>query len=120
MNEIMKQYLGAVIFSVGYIMAYALYRYNLLETAIPAILVLVGVGVILSFMRRSLGSIESSMPPKKKKKTKPNDKCPCGSGEKYKKCCKIREDQEESFAPRIVIRGHNGSSKIVSYTNRQR
>jgi uncharacterized protein YchJ len=25
--------------------------------------------------------------PKKTKKTKPNAKCPCGSGKKYKKCC---------------------------------
>ena len=28
------------------------------------------------------------MPPKK---TKPNEKCPCGSGKKHKKCCMIAE-----------------------------
>ena len=28
---------------------------------------------------------------KKAKKTKPNAKCPCGSGKKYKKCCRNKE-----------------------------
>ena len=85
------EYLGAVITGVGYIVAHALYRYNHLGTAI-LVLVLVGIGVILSFMRRRLGSIESSMPPPKKKKTKPNEKCPCGSGKKHKKCCMVALD----------------------------
>ena len=30
-----------------------------------------------------------TMPPKQTKKRKPNDKCPCRSGKKYKTCCMI-------------------------------
>ena len=28
----------------------------------------------------------------KKKKVGPNDPCPCGSGKKYKKCCKLKDE----------------------------
>ena len=31
------------------------------------------------------------LPKKTKKKIKPNEKCPCGSGRKYKKCCKNKK-----------------------------
>ena len=30
---------------------------------------------------------------KKTKKIKPNAKCPCGSGKKYKKCCRLKEEK---------------------------
>jgi len=31
----------------------------------------------------------------KKKKVKPNDQCPCGSGKKFKKCCAAKQAVEE-------------------------
>ena len=31
-------------------------------------------------------------------KTKPNDKCPCGSGKKYKKCCFKNKKVEKKHA----------------------
>ena len=38
------------------------------------------------------GKMQSSNENKKKpRKTKPNEKCPCGSGKKYKKCCGSRK-----------------------------
>ena len=30
-------------------------------------------------------------PTPKKKKIKPNDRCPCNSGKKYKKCCRDKD-----------------------------
>ena len=32
-------------------------------------------------------------PVRKTNKVSPNDPCPCGSGKKYKKCCKLKEEQ---------------------------
>lgn len=29
------------------------------------------------------------------KKLKPNDKCHCGSAQKYKKCCQAKDEEEE-------------------------
>lgn len=34
------------------------------------------------------GMSDNSSVPKKTKKVKPNEPCPCGSGKKYKKCCR--------------------------------
>ncbi len=36
----------------------------------------------------ALGKVEKRQPVKKEKTPGPNDPCPCGSGEKYKRCCK--------------------------------
>ena len=33
------------------------------------------------------GSLDQKQQPKKSTKIKPNEKCPCNSGKKYKKCC---------------------------------
>jgi len=93
MNGMMKEYLGAVITGVPYIVADTLYN-NQLGTTI--LVLVVGIGVIFDFMNnidtstlcRRVGSIESIIPPKKKK-TKSNEKCPCGSGEKHKRCCMV-------------------------------
>ena len=101
MNGMMKEYLGAVITGVPYIVADTLYNNQLGTT----ILVLVVIGVIFDFMdnidtstllRRRVGSIESIMPPKKKK-TKSNEKCPCGSGEKHKRCCMVAGKRASSM-----------------------
>lgn len=37
----------------------------------------------------------------KKKKTKRNEPCPCGSGKKYKKCCLHKEEQEKFEEKRL-------------------
>ena len=52
-------------------------------------------------------------------KIRPNDPCPCGSGKKYKKCCRGKEDFSDNigslfdfpqyFAP------HNSINKTYSY-----
>jgi hypothetical protein len=39
-----------------------------------------------------MNSGEKKVPKKNVKKIKPNDKCPCDSGKKYKKCCKAKDD----------------------------
>ena len=38
------------------------------------------------FKQRLIDTIEE-----KQKKTKPNEPCPCGSGKKYKKCCRPKD-----------------------------
>ena len=51
---------------------------------------------ILSTVQRAIPDCEKALAAPKtargggrrKKKTKPNAKCPCGSGKKYKKCCR--------------------------------
>ena len=58
--------------------------------------------------RRRLGSIESIMPPKKK--TKPNDKCHCGSGKKHKKCCMVAG----KIASSVVFTNNNKAMGRIS------
>ena len=117
MNEMMKNHLGTVIHGVGSIVVYALYLNKLLVTAL--LVLAVGIGVILdtfqidksTLLRRRVGSIESSMPPKKK--TKPNEKCPCGSGKKHKKCCMVAGKRASS----VVATASSGSPPSAAITN---
>ncbi len=37
------------------------------------------------------GKPENIIPIRRKRKIKPNDPCPCGSGKKYKKCCGLKD-----------------------------
>ncbi len=38
------------------------------------------------------GTVSTNRTVTKKKKVGPNDPCPCGSGKKYKKCCKLKDE----------------------------
>lgn len=41
------------------------------------------------------------------KKVKPNAKCPCGSGKKYKKCCKKKQVQRANMTPKAAYLTEN-------------
>ena len=41
------------------------------------------------------------------KKVKPNAKCPCGSGKKYKKCCKKKQVQRANLTPKAAYLTEN-------------
>ena len=51
--------------------------------------------IIFQFVKNyNLGDGTARQQPiRKTNKVGPNDPCPCGSGKKYKKCCKLKEEQ---------------------------
>lgn len=59
------------------------------------------LGLISRVMTEDISSLPASMHIKKKK-MKPNDKCDCGSGKKYKKCCATKIT--ESATPVISLK----------------
>lgn len=42
---------------------------------------------MIESLMANMGSLGQKPQPKKSTKIKPNEKCPCNSGKKYKKCC---------------------------------